>query len=323
MHITPVATALASVSCGIPVIVDNLTMVPLVAKHAASPALDYVLLDDALASSAAEITEVSEHGSVPELRFINRGANPVLIVDGQELLGAKQNRVVNLTMLVAARSALTIPVTCVEAGRWRSRSRSFSAAPRTQYASGRAVRMAQVTRSIVDHGERMSDQPAVWAHIAEKSARMDARSATSAMEQIFKQHERSIESYVARCVPVEEQCGGLFAIDDRIIGFDLFDNPRTFRKLLPKLVRSYAVDAIDGTSIGLRLKTDRRRSGRGEADSPISHLAPGFLGVVAAAAQQRCAAVGVGDDVRLTGSGIVGAALVVENEVVHVSAFSS
>jgi hypothetical protein len=211
----------------------------------------------------------------------------------------------------------------VEAGRWCSRSRSFSAAPRTQYASGRAMRMAQVTRSIVDRGERMSDQSAVWAHIAEKSARMDARSATSAMEQIFKQHERSIESYVARCVSVAEQCGGLFAIDDRIIGFDLFDTSRTFRKLLPKLVRSYAVEAIDGTDIGLRAKPDRRRSGRGAADSPVAHLAPGFLGVVAAAAQERWAAVGVGDDVRLTAGGIVGAALVVGEKVVHLSAFSS
>jgi hypothetical protein len=322
MNKNPVARALDAVSPGPSICIENLTMLPLV-RNGPSPTADYVVLDQALASGTAEIMEVSEHGSVPELRFVNRGIDPVLIVDGEELVGAKQNRVVNLTMLIAAHSTLTIPVTCVEAGRWRARSRSFSAAPRTQYASGRAMRMAQVTRSIVDRGERVSDQSAVWAHIAEKSVRMDARSATSAMEQIFHQHARSLESYVAGCVPVEEQCGGLFAIDDRIIGFDLFDKPGTFRKLLPKLVRSYAVEAIDGTHIGLRPKPDRRRSGRGAADSPISHLAPGFLGVVAAAAQQRCAAVGVGDDVRLIADGIVGAALVVGNDVVHVSAFSS
>ena len=89
MHINPVATALASVSCGVPLTVENLTMVPLVARRPSSPVFDYVLLDDALASGAAEITEVSDEGSVPELRFVNRGASPVLVLDGQELLGAR------------------------------------------------------------------------------------------------------------------------------------------------------------------------------------------------------------------------------------------
>jgi hypothetical protein len=56
---------------------------------------------------------------------VNRGPEPVLIIDGEELVGAKQNRVVNLTILVAAQSALTIPVSCVEAGRWTARSRAF------------------------------------------------------------------------------------------------------------------------------------------------------------------------------------------------------
>jgi hypothetical protein len=107
------------------------------------------------------------------LRFINRGPQPVLTIDGEELLGAKQNRVVNLTIPVPAHSTLTIPVSCVEAGRWRSRSKSFAAAPRTQYATGRAMRTGQVTRSIVDDGARISDQAAVWADIASMSARLD------------------------------------------------------------------------------------------------------------------------------------------------------
>ena len=62
---------------------------------------------------------MSEQGSVPALRVVNRGLHPILIVDGEELVGAKQNRVVNLAILVAAQSAFTIPVSCVEAGRWR------------------------------------------------------------------------------------------------------------------------------------------------------------------------------------------------------------
>jgi hypothetical protein len=61
-----------------------------VAQASKPPA--YAVLDDALASGEVEITEVSDQGSVPELRVVNRGATPTLIVDGEELVGAKQNK---------------------------------------------------------------------------------------------------------------------------------------------------------------------------------------------------------------------------------------
>ncbi len=104
-------------------------------------------LDEALALDAAEITEISAQGSVPELLVVNKAAKPVFLLDGEELVGAEQNRIVNLTILVPAQAKVTIPVSCVEAGRWRSRSRAFSSAPRTQYAAGRAKRMSQATTS--------------------------------------------------------------------------------------------------------------------------------------------------------------------------------
>ena len=40
-------------------------------------------------------------------------------------MGAKQNRVINVTVLVAAGVKFVLPVSCVEAGRWRYQSRHF------------------------------------------------------------------------------------------------------------------------------------------------------------------------------------------------------
>ena len=79
-------------------------------RHAGAEALD---------AGLARVEEVSEGGSVPELRFTNSAAMPILIVDGEELVGAKQNRVANLTILAPAKTTIRIPVSCVEAGRWR------------------------------------------------------------------------------------------------------------------------------------------------------------------------------------------------------------
>lgn len=67
----PLHAALADLELAPEVAFENLTMVPLLAKRdPASRRRDpgYLLLDDALASGAAEITEISERGSVPELR---------------------------------------------------------------------------------------------------------------------------------------------------------------------------------------------------------------------------------------------------------------
>jgi hypothetical protein len=80
----------------------------------------YQTLREALAAGTLRVTEVSEGGSVPRLSAVNDGDKAVLILDGEELVGAKQNRIANLTILVPAKRTIPIPVSCVEAGRWRS-----------------------------------------------------------------------------------------------------------------------------------------------------------------------------------------------------------
>ena len=54
-------------------------------------------LTEALVQNLIAVTEVCEGGSVPELKVVNKSGTMVLILDGEELIGAKQNRVVNTT----------------------------------------------------------------------------------------------------------------------------------------------------------------------------------------------------------------------------------
>ena len=87
--------------------------------------VEYLLSDEAIAAGSVTVEEVSEGGSVPNLLVTNHGDSRVLFLEGEELRGAKQNRVLNTSVLVAAHSKTTIPVSCVEQGRWRYRSRQF------------------------------------------------------------------------------------------------------------------------------------------------------------------------------------------------------
>jgi hypothetical protein len=86
------------------------------------------------------VTELNAGGSVPELRLENNADLPVLLVDGEELVGAKQNRVLNLTILAPAKRTTVIPVSCVEAGRWAMSPADVKTADYMMYSMGRAER---------------------------------------------------------------------------------------------------------------------------------------------------------------------------------------
>ena len=103
---------LSSLTIGSPTTANALSVYPLLRSSAEAPFYD--TLSDAVRAGTLHITEVSAAGSVPELRVVNDGKRPVLIIDGEELIGAKQNRIVNLTVLVPSRR------------RFRCRSRASS-----------------------------------------------------------------------------------------------------------------------------------------------------------------------------------------------------
>ncbi len=300
----------AEIRIGQPTAYRNLTVFPLLGSRIS--ATEYLTLDEALSQKSAQITEVSESGSVPELKFINSGGKPIFLLDGEELIGAKQNRILNLSILVPAGVTLIVPVSCVESGRWHHRSRQFSSAPRAHYAEGRARKMSQVSASMRSTGRRTSDQGAVWQNISEKFAKFDSVSETSAMSDIFEQEAGRLEDYVKSFSVLETQNGAIFAIDGQVVGLDLFDSPETLRKLFPKLLRSYGLDALERT---------RSKPRDSETECPPAKVND-FLNKVTQAKQEEFPAIGEGKDIRLTGQALAGAALATDDRIVHLSAFS-
>ena len=304
-NLTTINDELNTIEVGLSQAFKNITMFPLLRQGAAES--DYLTLDEALEAGTACVTEVSEGGTVPELQFLNEGDVPVLLLDGEELVGAKQNRVLNLSILAPANESITIPVSCVEAGSWSYRSRKFSSSPRTMYAKARAAKSGQVSRSMMASGARLSDQGALWDDIARKSERMSVASETEAMSDIYEQKEQAMKEFVERFRPIEGQIGAVFSIDNVITGLDLFDSPDTLGKVLPKLVRSYALDAIE-TANPVDDRTDRENAKR-------------FLQGLADSKFARFPAVGLGEDLRIESRTIAGGALVVDNQTVHLWAF--
>jgi hypothetical protein len=283
----------------------NLTVFPL--RHAAPREPGYLTLDQALAGGAIRIRELSEAGSVPQLRVENRSDKPVLLLDGEELVGAKQNRVLNLTILIPARKTMKIPVSCVESGRWRYRSPDFTPSGDAHFYRGRAGRAASVSRSLREMGHRQSDQGQVWRDIDVKMMSMEVGSPTAAMACMYSENRGRLEDYLDNLLSDPDHMGAVFAIGDRIAGVEFFDAPATFAEFYPKIVGSYAVDAME--------IADK------EAAAPHEREARGFLNQIAETELERYPALGLGEDVRVSGTDLSGGGLVLDDQVIHFAAF--
>jgi hypothetical protein len=286
----------------------NLTLFPLLRKPTDDEP-DYILLEDAILGQLARVTELNGGGSVPELRFDNGGEQPVLLLDGEELIGAKQNRVLNLTILAPPKQTLVIPVSCVEAGRWHMEAPEFKPAAHMMYSRARATRAAHVTESMRASGTRRSDQSALWDELAVKAARVDVHSPTQAMSALYERHALQVEEFTRAFTWQDRQAGVAFGICGQIVGLDLLDHPATMRRIFPKLVRSYAMDALDAP----QPMTEPAHRG---------HLST-FLAALASAPTFAEPAVGLGKDVRLTGNQTCGAALWAEDRFIHVYGFAT
>jgi hypothetical protein len=221
----------------------NLTMIPLLSSNGGEP--DYLTLEEGLSQGLVVITEICTGGSVPELKLINKSPHKVLIVDGEELIGAKQNRIVNASFLIAGNTEVIIPVSCVEQGRWNYRSKSFASGERPMPSTLRFKNQKAVAVNLKEGAGYRSNQGMIWEELAEKSIRMNVRSETGAMADLFEGQKDKLGEYLKAFHLVDFQIGGIFAINGKVVGLECFFHHKTFEKFFKKLIQSYALDAID------------------------------------------------------------------------------
>ena len=284
----------------------NLALYPLLSTY--SVGLEYLLLDEALRENLIEIVEKDDGGSVPELRVMNKSNKMILILDGEELVGAKQNRIVNTTILVNGNATIVIPVSCVEHGRWSYDSPRFQSKERMMSSNLRAMKSEQVNYSVRDSGEFRSDQSAIWDGIAEKANRMSAPSPTGAMAAIYDKERPTIEEYVKPFHLIDSQIGAIFMINGKVVGMDAFGKPGTFSKVFKKLFESYALDAIDWYAPDKEYKA-------------LKSEVTKFRKAALAAGAEGHPSVGMGTDFRLESGKVTGFALTLDDKVLHISVF--
>jgi hypothetical protein len=269
--------------------------------------LDYATLDEALLDKVLDVTEINEGGQVPAVRVMNKSERMVFLMAGELLVGCKQDRVLNTSMMVPSKREMAIPVACVEVGRWGYRSRKFRSGQTSSHGYLRAILCKETSARYKAKSAPGSDQRAVWAEVARKMGKMGSRSSSGALQDMFRDYGDKLDQMV-RSISSPDGCNGAaFAMNGKILGVDLFDKPGTLNKLWPKLIKSYAVDALEDGNVDQKLL---------QPESVIEWARSAH-----SARQEWFDSPGVGQDVRIEGEMLIGAALVVEQQPVHLELF--
>ena len=302
---TTVKTKMEGLKFGEIQIHNHVAVIPIIGNCDIGPV--YLTMKEAMESHFLTVAEVTEGGAVPELKVINQADMPVLLIDGEEISGAKQNRVLNTTILLKEKSETVIPVSCTEHGRWSYSSAHFEESGYIMSAKLRSVKNASVHENLKSERSYRSDQGAVWDEIAIQAHANFVSTPTGAMRDVLEAKQEDMDAFLEHFPIVADQNGLLFMVNGEVVGLDMVSREPAFRILYPKLIRSYVMDAL----------TEKPVKGK----EPSQEKADTFLKKIPGCIENPFDSVGYGKDYRYEGKKIVGSALVHENIVIHMAFF--
>ncbi len=291
-----------------------LTLWPLLRSDEAADSLGYVPLADALARGEIVIEELARGASVPHVQVTNRGKVAVLVLFGEELLGARQNRIANASFLVPAYGSVVLDVSCVEHGRWSERAsgRRFDASGGFMSSAIKRKMQMAVSASLKRGAGFHADQGEVWEEVAERVSYSRTHSPSGAYADYVATRRHDLDDMAAAFHPVADQVGFVALIGEEVAGMEAIGRGEVFSALFPGLLRSYLVDAVDQALVK---KQEGERPAEARFADPES-----FLAEVAAAPVTASESLGAGTDLRLETQRLRGCALA-EGDVVHLTAY--
>ena len=298
----------APLTLAAPDVAGSLAVFPLIAER--SPALRYVSFAEGRARGVS-VKELEGGAAVNDLVVHNPLDVAVLVYEGEEVVGAQQNRTFDVSAVIPAHSSLQVPVSCVEAGRWDGSRGSESFAPGRQaaYPALRRLKNDHVRSNLAAGGEGRAVQGEVWREVAEKSERHGVRSNTGAMHDVFERHRAALDAVAQQVTMCCSQVGMLAAIGGRFVVLDHVSDVEAFASLHGPLVQGYALDALEVPAALAPV-------------TPSLDDARDFLALLLGGQAVRDPNVGLGDTLRFAFGGLAGTGLAVDDELVALTAFA-
>ena len=218
----------------------------------------------------------NEGAQVNRLVLVNNSKRPLLLLAGEIVTGGKQDRVIGKDRIVPAESdPVDLSVFCAEPGRWVATSNNFGASEAmygrnvggpVPHAPAPMAMMAQPSVRAKAMGDK--NQAEVWAEVRKQQAAetvevagaapavatelantssyarvMENEEVKKQVDAVAKPIEQNYQSLI-RQLRDRNAVGVVVAVNGRIIWADVFASTDLLQKYWPKLVRSYASEAV-------------------------------------------------------------------------------
>lgn len=268
---------------------------------------DYITGARAIKQNLLEVKEFTDAGSVNRLIVLNKSDKLVFMMDGDILVGAKQNRVLNTSVLLAPRSKTVLPVSCVEQGRWNYVSKKFDA---PDYAAPHALRSlkAEAVRSNLKMNKTFdADQGGVWKRVGEYQASHKFHSRTGDLSEIYDHKKATLHDILAKFYSVKGANGVALYRGKTFCGMDVFNRSGVLKEYFPKLIQGVALD--------LSASDEKTSMAKGEPE----YRTLGLLDEIELVEKQTYEAVGLGVEKRFEMPLASGLVLEYESRMIHLA----
>ena len=289
---TAIAATLAAVEIGHPLERGPLALFPLFSD--APSAAPY------RTQAPLRVGELDDGADVNTLQLAVDDGLPLLLLAGEVVLGNKQDRTLDVSVLLPPRVEVQVPVSCVEQGRW-GEVRAASRADHLSPSQLRSRNLHAVARNVATDARVAGDQGEVWNTVEEYVADFEAPAPTRALADAHRA-ARTATADVSGTTPLPGQRGVVAAAGGRVLGFDLFDRPEVLEERWLAIVAGYAMDA---RATGERVRRRHVRS---------------FLGGVARCPVTEAPGVGLGRTLHPLGDDLGALALEWNEVIVHLTA---
>jgi hypothetical protein len=261
-----------------PIRSGNLTVFPVAASKSYDTA-EFLTLDEGLHSGDVVVTEAGQarglirhrqgepaiihpvrDAEVNRLVLVNNSKRPLLLLAGEIVTGGKQDRVIGKDRIVPAESdPVDLSVFCVEPGRWVAAIGTY------QFSGGRAAGSVFASPGVRGSAMAAKNQQQVWDNVGKSKdamalivpapaaaevnstssyARvMDNKEVQKKVDSVAEPVQRNYES-VIRQLRDKNAVGVVVAVNGEIVWADIFASTHLLQKYWPKLVRSYATEAV-------------------------------------------------------------------------------
>ncbi|PKL82441.1 MAG: hypothetical protein CVV24_10110 [Ignavibacteriae bacterium HGW-Ignavibacteriae-3] len=273
---------------------------------------DYMPLGKAAEQNFIKLKEINEGGSVNDVFVINSSDKYVFMMDGDIIIGAKQNRIINTSVLLPPKSKSSIHVSCVEQGRWSNGGGSFKPSDYTAPSSMRMNKNKDVFTNLRSGNEHYADQNRVWESVSENLRDMKVESKTDSLDDVIKEKKEEFDLFADK-FSISENCNGiaLFHGGD-FIGLDLFNSSEVYKEYFPKIIKGIIWEL-----------TGKWHTAEDTKESEFKYRTLEMIDKIESQEKNKFKGAGVGEEERFDDQALSGFKLNYQNKLIHLAAFKS